>query len=201
MNRRHFVLLAAAAAASRRADAHDVNHQGRAPTPADPFRVPIRLIDRPVLDQDGTTRRFATDVVGDHLVVVDFIYTSCGTLCPLQSSILADLQDLVGRRLGRDVRFLSLSVDPTVDDPKRLKAEAERYGAKPGWLFLTGAPKDMEIITTGLQAYVETPEEHPGFFLVGSAAESSWSKLDGLPAPDLLGEKLDLARRARAARS
>src|ERR1700732_3340952 len=72
---------------------HDVNHQGRPPVQADASRLPVRVVDRPVVDQDGITRSFGKDVVGDHLVVMDFIYTSCGTLCPLQSAILADLQN------------------------------------------------------------------------------------------------------------
>ncbi|MDP9096729.1 MAG: SCO family protein [Pseudomonadota bacterium] len=188
-------ILALSATAAR---AHDVNHQGRPPLSADPSRVPVRIIDRPVVDQDGATAQFSRDVIGDKLVVVDFIYTSCGTLCPLQSSILADLQDKLGSRLGRDVAFVSLSVDPKTDGPDKLKAEAERYAAKPGWRFVTGQPKDIEVILTGMQAWVETPEDHPGFFLVGSAAESTWSKLDGLPSPDLLLERLDQAAHARA---
>ena len=192
------LVLATLALGTGPAWSHDVNHQGRPPVPADPSRVPVRVIDRPVIDQDGVTRQFGREVIGDRLVVVDFIYTDCGTLCPLQSSILADLQQKLGSRLGRDVSFISLSVDPLTDGPDRLKAEAERYGARPGWHFLTGRPKDIEVILTGMQAWVQTPEDHPGFFLVGSATEGNWSKLDGLPSPDLLLQKLDDAGRARA---
>ncbi len=173
------------------APAHDVNHQGTAPVQGDPSVVPVRVIDRKVVDQDGVTHSFAKDIVGDHIVVVDFIYTSCGTLCPLQSAILADLQDKLGDRLGRDVTFISLSVDPVTDDPEKLHAEAERYQAKPAWRFLTGQPKDIEVILTGLQAWVETPEDHPGFFLVGAGGQEKWTKLDGLPTPDQLMEKID----------
>ncbi len=180
------------------ASAHDTNHQGRAPVLADPSQVPVRVIDRPVVDQDGTARAFGRDVVGDRLVVVDFIYTDCGTLCPLQSAIMADLQDKLGDRLGRDVTFISLSVDPAADRPERLKTEAERYGAKPGWHFLTGQPKDVEVILTGMQAWVERPEDHPGFFLVGSARQGTWTKLDGLPSPDQLLEAVNAAASARA---
>jgi protein SCO1/2 len=193
-------LSAASLIAPHLSYSHDVNHQGKAPTPADPTRVPVRIIDRPVIDQDGHQVSFGRDVVADKLVVIDFIYTSCGTLCPLQSSLLSDLQEHVGDRLGRDVTFISLSIDPTVDNPARLKSEAEKFDAKAGWHFLTGKPKDIEVILTGMQAYVETPEDHPGFFLIGSSAEDVWSKLDGLPSPDLLYERLNDADRARARR-
>lgn len=178
--------------------AHDVNHQGRPPVQPDSSRVPVRIIDRPVVDQDGNSVRFGQDLVGDKIVVVDFIYTSCGTLCPLQSSILADLQAKLGARLERDVALISLTVDPWIDSSEKLKTEAEQFGARPGWRFVTGAPKDIEVILTGLQAWVETPEDHPGFFLVGSAAQNTWSKLDGLPTPELLLERVDEAANARA---
>jgi protein SCO1/2 len=177
---------------------HDVNHQGRPPVQVDASRVAVRVVDRPVVDQDGITRSFGKDVVGDHLVVMDFIYTDCGTLCPLQSAILADLQDKLGDRLGRDVAFVSISVDPVVDQPDRLHEEAVRFDAKPGWHFLTGQPKDIEVILTGLQAWVETPEDHPGFFLVGSADQNDWSKLDGLPSPDQLMQRINAATLSRA---
>jgi len=176
---------------------HDVNHQGRPPVQADASHVPVQIIDRPVLDQDGVAHSFGQNVVGNRLVVVNFIYTSCGTLCPLQSAILADLQDKLGDRLGRDVALISLSVDPVVDQPARLHEQAERFGAKPGWQFLTGKPRDIEAILTGMQAWVETPEDHPGFFLVGSADQRDWSKLDGMPSPDQLMHKINAATRLR----
>lgn len=175
--------------------AHDVNHQGRPPLPTDAAEIPVKIVDRPVVDQDGVRASFAKTSVGRHLVVVNFIYTSCSTLCPLQSAILASLQDRLGDRLGRDVALLSITIDPAVDVPSRLHEQAERFGAKPGWRFLTGKPKDIEVILTGLQAWVETPEDHPGFFLVGSAEQRNWSKLDALASPDQLMQKIDDAGR------
>ncbi len=178
---------------------HDVNHQGRPPVRADASEVPIKVIDRPVVDQNGISRSFLHDVVGDRVVVADFIYTSCGTLCPLQSAILADLQDRLGGRLGRDVVLLSISVDPVNDQVPRLHEQAVLFGAKPGWLFLTGTPKDVEAILTGMQAWVETPEDHPGFFLVGNKAQAEWRKLDGMPTPAELLRQIDAATAHRHA--
>lgn len=192
------VAVAALFALAAPASAHDVNHQGRAPMQADLSQVPVRVIDRPVLDQDGTAHAFGREVVSDRIVVIDFIYTSCTTLCPMQSAIMADLQDRVGDRLGHDITFISVSIDPVIDQPARLKAEAERFGAKPGWRFLTGRPKDIEVILTGMQAWVETPEDHPGFFLVGSARESNWRKLGSLPSPDQLLAAIDSATHTHA---
>ena len=188
--------LYAALSGTGAAMGHDVNHQGRPPIAADPSRVPIVIVDRPVIDQDGVPHAL-TELIGRHVVVVNFIYTSCGTLCPLQSAVLADLQDQLGSRLSRDVELLSISVDPVVDQVPRLHEQSVQFGARPGWAFLTGKPKDVEVILTGMQAWVETPEDHPGFFLVGAADQKHWYKLDGLPSPEALLDKIDAIARLR----
>lgn len=70
--------------------------------------------------------------------VVDFFYTRCTDTCPLQSGHMARLQADLSRE--RDVRLVSISIDPEYDTPKRLPAYATRFGADPQrWLFLTGS--------------------------------------------------------------
>ena len=59
---------------------------------------------------------------------------------------LARVQEILGPRLGQDVFIYSLTVDPENDSPRDLSDLARRHGAGPGWLFLTGAPEDMETI-------------------------------------------------------
>ncbi len=46
--------------------------------------------------------------------------------------------------MGRDIVMLSLSIDPVADTPERRKAYWQAFGAKPGWLFLTGKPADID---------------------------------------------------------
>ncbi len=69
--------------------------------------------------------------------VADFIFTRCTGVCPILSSRMKELQDLLHAR--PDVRLVSISVDPEHDTPDVLASYAERSGADPGrWLFLTG---------------------------------------------------------------
>jgi protein SCO1/2 len=69
--------------------------------------------------------------------VVDFFYTRCPDVCPLQSAHLARLQrELAG---VPDAQLLSITVDPDHDTPAVLSAYAQRFDADPArWLFLTG---------------------------------------------------------------
>src|SRR5512139_2162787 len=68
--------------------------------------VQVKLDDQPLLDQDGKTVRFRTDVVGDRIVVVDTFFTTCGLICPILGAIMMDLQEQLGTRLGSDVALV-----------------------------------------------------------------------------------------------
>jgi protein SCO1/2 len=69
--------------------------------------------------------------------VLDFIYTECTETCLLQSLQLAKLQRDFAE--ARDLRFVSITVNPQHDTTEVLERYAERYGAdRERWLFLTG---------------------------------------------------------------
>ena len=58
----------------------------------------VRLIDVPLLDQDGKRRMLVSDLVGEKIVVMNFIFTTCPSVCPMQSAIFAGLQKELGDR-------------------------------------------------------------------------------------------------------
>lgn len=77
----------------------------------------MAFADVPLLDQDGRELRLKDDLVGDRIVVMGFVYTSCTTVCPVISAILQKLQKQLGERAGGDVQLISLSIDPLRDTP------------------------------------------------------------------------------------
>ena len=93
----------------------------------------MKLIDLPLLDQDGKTVRFRTDVVGDRIVVMDTFFTTCGLICPILGAIFMELQDLRATASGGRSVLVSISVDPLTDIPPRLKKYSEQWEARPGW--------------------------------------------------------------------
>lgn len=153
-------------------------------------RAQVRLHDARMLDQDGKTVRFPSDVVGEKIVVVDTFFTTCGLICPILGAIFADLQDRLGDRLGRDVRLLSITVDPRTDIPPRLKEYAGRWEAKPGWIFLTGEKKVVDHVLEGLGLYAADFNDHPGAILVGDGKTGEWTRFYGFPTPEQLMEKI-----------
>jgi protein SCO1/2 len=100
----------------------------------------------PLVTQEGKTVHFYTDLLKGKMVVINFIYTKCSDSCPMETAKLAQVQRLLGDRVGRDVFFYSISIDPERDTPAELRAYADKFHVKPGWLFLTGEKVDVELV-------------------------------------------------------
>ena len=96
--------------------------------------------------QDGKLVHFYDDLLKGKAVAVNLIYTRCTASCPLETAKLAQVQRLLGARVGKDVFFYSISIDPTHDTPLVLKAYAQKFHAGPGWLFLTGKEEDIRLV-------------------------------------------------------
>lgn len=183
------------------AAAHDMHqHQHPAATPA-PGAVTVRGLDTTLIDQDGRRLHLQREVIGRKIVVVDFVYTSCTTVCPLASAMFAELQSQLGERLGSEVELVTITVDPVRDTPAQLKAYAAKFQAKPGWTWLTGSPVAVNDVLKGLGAYAADFTQHPLMTLVGDGATGQWTRFSGLPEPKRLAEHVRKIDQQRSARS
>ncbi len=105
----------------------------------------------PLITHDGEKVRFYDDLVRDKIVLINFFLVECTDgLCPTVTANLRKVQDLLGERMGRDVFFYSVSLQPKKDTPKILKDYAANFEVKPGWKFLTGKPADIETLRRGM---------------------------------------------------
>lgn len=115
-------------------------------------------------DQDG--RRVQPERWAGRTVLINFVYTGCSTVCPVQTRALADLHSQLPRDLQAKVQLLSISLDPLSDTPQALKAFARKMGAdRPGWTFATGRPEDIGKLSDALRLFrpgtdVRKPEDH-----------------------------------------
>ncbi len=164
--------------------------------------VQVRLHDAPLLDQDGKKVRFAADIAGGRIVVVDTFFTNCGLICPILGAIFADLQDMLGNLLDREVRLVSFTVDPLTDIPPRLKKYSDQWEARPGWYFLTGEKKNVDHVLEGLGMYSSDFTEHPSAFLVGDVREGKWTRFYGFATPEqLMGQVREYLQQRKAGSS
>ena len=144
----------------------------------------IDLRDRLLVDQDGQELMFVSDVIGDNIVVMDFVYTTCTTICPVLSAIFTQVQGKLGEQVGEDVVLVSMSVDPARDTPQRLKAYSAKHRAGDGWLWLTGAKPVVDEVLVGVGAYTTNVEDHPTQVLIGDGRTGEWQRLFGFPNPE-----------------
>jgi cytochrome oxidase Cu insertion factor (SCO1/SenC/PrrC family) len=147
--------------------------------------------DLELVTQDGESVRFFTDVLKDHVVLINFIFTNCGSACPLLTRSLASVADLLGDDVGKSVRFVSISIDPERDDPGAMKAFAEKHGAnRPGWLFLTGEKTKIDLIVKKLGQYQPDVEAHSTMVLAGNVPERHWIKIVPNQPPPAIAERM-----------
>jgi protein SCO1 len=159
-----------------------------APTPAVTAQE-VEGIDIPdvtVLDQEGVSRHFATDLVQGKVVAINFIFTNC----PPLAATFGKLRKLLGDRAGKDVHLISISVDPANDTPARLKAWSQKFGPGPGWTLVTGTREDMTRLLKALGAYTASPNDHPPLVLMGNG-RGQWTRAYGLAPPAKLVAAID----------
>jgi len=152
--------------------------------------------------QDNKDVLFYDDLIKNKVVVINLMYTNCET-CEKGTKNLVQLQKALGDHLGRDVFIYSISLDPQTDTPEVLKGYATKYGAKPGWTFLTGKDEDVDAIRQSLgltmlsqelRAKIGLPERklnqdadqklHTGMIAIGNDTFKRWSKTSALSRPD-----------------
>src|SRR6185295_12595619 len=97
--------------------------------------------------QDGKKVHFYDDLIKGKVVAIELIYTTCKYNCPLETARMVQVQKLLGVRMGKDVFFYSITIDPEHDTAEALKEYASKYHVGPGWTFLTGKPADIKLIS------------------------------------------------------
>lgn len=164
--------------------------------------IKLQIPDVTVYDQDGKKLKFFTDIVKDKTVAINFIFTTCTTICPPLAATFRRVQQEMGDRVGRDVILISISVDPVIDVPERLKAFAAKFKAGPGWIFVTGNKHEIDLVLKALGAAVSDKTDHTPMVLVGKEAAGYWTRTYGLaPASVLVKVITDAASKSGASAS
>jgi protein SCO1/2 len=130
---------------------------------------------------DGEWVRFYDDLIKGRIVVFNMMYADCSGICPPMTSNLVKVQRALGERVGRDIFMYSITLTPEVDTPAVLKQYAEHRGVGPGWRFLTGRRRDIELIRRRLGFVDPDPlldrdkSTHTGMLRVGNERYDQWA--------------------------
>lgn len=145
---------------------------------------------------EGRTVRFYDDLVKDKIVIFNMFYAKCEGICSPVTRNLVRVQKLLGNRMGKDTFIYSFSLKPKEDNVMALKHYAKMHKVKPGWLFLTGAPDDMELLRRKLGFVDPDPEldkdlsTHIGVLKYGNEPLERWGGCPGMQAPDAIAEAI-----------
>jgi protein SCO1/2 len=137
----------------------------------------IFFSDRRLVTQHGETVQFYTDVLRDRTVLIHFIFTQCTDSCPTQTARVAAVQSLLPDAARRRIAFVSISVDPEHDTPQALDEYATRFGARPGWTFLTGSKANVDDVLRRVGQLAPSRESHTTLFILGNVKSGHWIKV------------------------
>jgi protein SCO1/2 len=145
--------------------------------------------DVKLVNAEGATVPLRSELAEqDKPVILNFIFTTCGAICPVMSATFSQVQDSLGE--ARDaVRMVSISIDPEQDTPDALKAYAGKYGAGPQWQMLTGSLDDSIAVQRAFGVYRGDKMSHQPATFLRAAAGQPWVRLEGFAsAADILRE-------------
>ncbi len=143
----------------------------------------------PLINQDGKILNFYDDVIKGKVVSINFMFTSCGDSCPLETAKLRQVQQLLGEHLGKDVHMYSITVDPERDTPAALKTYMKRFDVGPNWQFLTGKQEHIDLIRKKLGMYSSDENElsdHYINFMLGNEKTGQWLKRTPFDLPETI---------------
>lgn len=150
-------------------------------SPAHKYFTDVMLIN-----QNGEKMRFYSDLLQGKVVIINSFFATCQGSCLPMNRNLEKLQQALGDHIGKDVYIVSISVDPTVDNPSKLKEYAKKLNARPGWYFLTGEKQNVDFALNKLGQFVSDKQDHLNIFIIGNERTGLWKKAFGLAPSDQL---------------
>jgi protein SCO1/2 len=146
---------------------------------------------------EGKQVRFYDDLIKDKLVTLNFMYAECTGVCPGITNNLKRVYERLGGRMGKEIFMYSFTLRPHKDTPQKLAEYAKMHKSGPGWLFLTGAPADMELLRRRLGFTNPDPkldtdiEQHIGNVRYGNEPLQRWGACPGLSKASFIVDSIN----------
>jgi protein SCO1 len=146
----------------------------------------------------GKKVKFYDDLLKDKIVLINFMYVRCDGKCPGTTANLVKVQKLLADRVGKDIFIYSITLKPEEDTPRVLADYAKAYKVGPGWQFLTGHPKDIELLRQKLGFIDRDPvrdadkSNHIGMLRWGNEPHTLWAGCPALLPPAKIVKEIGL---------
>ena len=143
---------------------------------------------------DETNVDLSAELSSDAPVVLNFIFTTCSTVCPVLSATFSNFQEKLGAD-ATSVKMISISIDPEQDTPAKLREYAKKFQAGPQWQFYTGSVSQSVDVQRAFDAYRGGKMNHIPLTFLRAAGKTEWVRLEGFTsATELLNEYQRLSR-------
>jgi len=141
-----------------------------------------------LVDKDNNKVSLNEALATDEPVMLNFIFTTCTTICPVLSATFAQVQRELGDEADQ-LRMISITIDPEHDTPERLRGYAARFDAGSQWQFYTGASDDIIAVQKAFDAYRGSKANHEPLTFMRVPADTQWVRVNGLAsAADVVNE-------------
>ena len=142
-----------------------------------------------LLNQSDTEVSLRALLDADEPIALNFIFTTCTTICPVMTATFSQMQRELGAR-SEEIRLVSISIDPEYDRPRVLGEYASRFGAGSNWVFLTGDGDDVANVLRSFDAYAGSKMNHRAVTLLRKPGSDSWVRIDGLTSGSSLASEV-----------
>ncbi len=179
------MVLAVAAFLQASAPAHAHNPQGGQGAAAS-YTSSTGSYDIPAValtDMNGATALLSDELGSAEPILLEFMYTTCATICPVLSATLADVQETLDGQ-GIRARLISISIDPDHDSPARLLEFAAQHGARETWHLFTGRPADIEAVQKSFNAWNGAKANHLPLVYIRPSPGAPWLRLEGFASAE-----------------
>ena len=179
---------------------HEMSGQAMSPPVADPHAMHKNMMHSSeakvvhaayalpavsLINEAGQTVALEQVLGQDRAVVVNFIFTTCTTICPVMTSTMLQLQKVLKDDASKPY-YVSISIDPDYDSADVMRKYASRYGAD--WTFLTGSSEDIMTTLQALDAYRGNKVNHFALTLMRAADDPEWTRVEGLGSAQELAD-------------
>ena len=132
-----------------------------------------------LINQDRMPLNLPEVLNDERPVLLQFVYASCTTICPVLSAGFSSLQEKLEEEAA-DFRLVSITIDPEHDNPEVMKKYLDNYDAGKDWEFLTGTRKEIDTVLHAFDSYVSNKMSHKPLTFIKIPGEEKWLRLNGL---------------------
>jgi protein SCO1/2 len=143
------------------------------------YKIPTVALQR----QDGKKASFPGEIDDGRAVILQFMYTSCTTVCPITTQMFSEVKEQLGKEKLK-FHMVSISIDPEFDNLKRLDAFSKKMGAGEQWQFYTGTLEGTVALQKAFDVYRGDKMNHVPVTFLRAAPGKPWVRLDGLRGPE-----------------